>query len=112
MLEILLNNQIIVSKQNLRLGICNFVSKFVTYRTFKEVIKSVGDDVPKLLNYSNASLFLIDSTGQTLQAMSYDGEKERMKNETYTSGFENEYLIDNTQIVMFPTNVGLQGMSF
>ena len=55
---------------------------------------------------------MIDSTGQTLQAMSYDGEKERMKNETYTSGFENEYLIDNTQVVMFPTNVGLQGMSF
>ena len=40
-------------------------------------------------------------------ALSYNSEEERIKNETYTSGFENEYLIDKTQVVRFPTNMGL-----
>lgn len=44
--------------------------------------------------------------------MFVDKEKERILDESYTSGFEKEYVIDRTQIVQFSTKIGLQGLSF
>jgi len=44
--------------------------------------------------------------------MFVDEEKEINLGETYTSGFEKEYVIDRNQIIHFSTKIGLQGLSF
>lgn len=44
--------------------------------------------------------------------MTLDKEAERIARAEYTGGFEKEYVLDSSQIVKFPTNMGLQGLTF
>jgi len=67
--------------------------------------------VPRILGYEKSSLFLID--GKSLCAISIDEESEKMQREIYEGlGFEKEYVIDKSQIVHFPTTIGLTGLAF
>jgi hypothetical protein len=50
-LEIFLNKLELVSSEDLRKEVTIFVSTFGKYRTFKEVIRGVSDDIPRLLGY-------------------------------------------------------------
>ncbi len=50
-LEIFLNKLELVSSEDLRKEATIFVSTFGKYRTFKEVIRGVSDDIPRLLGY-------------------------------------------------------------
>ena len=83
------------------------------FKTQKEVILSVRHDVPKLLGFQHSSMYVIDETGASLCAISLDEESDKIERENYQGmGFEKEYLIDTTQIVRFPTTLGLTGLVF
>ena len=58
-------------------------------------------------------MFVIDETGKSLCAISLDEETEKMERETYQGlGFEKEFVINKSQIVQFPTTLGLTGLAF
>jgi hypothetical protein len=57
-------------------------------------------------------MYVIDETGASLCAISLDEESDKIERENYQGmGFEKEYLIDTTQIVRFPTTLGLTGLA-
>lgn len=83
------------------------------FKTQKEVLLSVRHEVPKILGYEKSSMFSIDETGKNLCAISLDEETENIERESYVGlGFEKEFVIDITQIVRFPTTLGLTGLAF
>lgn len=83
------------------------------FKTQKEIILSVRHDVPKLLGFQYSSMYVIDEKGTSLCAISLDEESDKIERENYQGmGFEKEYLIDTTQIVRFPTTLGLTGLAF
>lgn len=51
MLEIFLNKLELVNNEDLMKQVSIFVHTFGRLRTFKEVIKGISDDIPKLLGY-------------------------------------------------------------
>ena len=56
---------------------------------------------------------MVDETGRSLCAISLDEESEKIQRETYHGmGFEKEFVIDRSQIVHFPTTLGLTGLAF
>jgi len=50
-LEIFLNKHVLIENQDLRQMVTTFVNTFGKCRSFKEVIKGVSEDIPKLLGY-------------------------------------------------------------
>lgn len=74
---------------------------------------SVRHEVPKLLGYRCSSMLMLEAQGTSLCAVSLDEEAEKMHKESYKGlGFENEFLIDQSSIVRFPTSLGLTGLAF
>lgn len=58
-------------------------------------------------------MYVIDETGGSLCAISLDEETDKIDRENYKGmGFEKEYLIDTTQIVRFPTTLGLTSLAY
>lgn len=88
------------------------MNTFSNYKTHKEILRSVKNDIPKLLGFANANVYLHDTNENSLLALSLDEEAERLANIEDPSGFEREFNFEQRQIVKFPDNMGMSGFAF
>jgi hypothetical protein len=72
---------VLAGKNKLRQDAISFVTKFVNFKTFKEVLSSVKNELPKLLGYRYSCMFVLDATSQNLQAIGFDEVADRMERE-------------------------------
>ena len=92
--------------------VIRFVDSFIQHRTFKSLIKQIKSDVPKLLGYSHAEVFLYDNTvlrKKNLYTMSVSTEEHSIDPDEDPPGFAEEFILDEKQIVRFPPNMGISG---
>jgi len=68
-------------------------------------------DVPRLLGFEHASVFLHDEQHGNLYAISIDEDQERRVREIEGT-FETEYAIDDSQVIRFPITMGVNGYCF
>ena len=79
-------------KSKMKQKVISFVSEFVKHQTFKSVIKMVKDEVPQLLGYEHAEVFLRDNVMHNLYCISIDN-KQQEEEALELEGFEHEYLL-------------------
>lgn len=89
-----------------------FVQKFTNIKTYKEILRSVKYEIPRLLGFKQCNIYLHDVNRKSLFALSIDEEAERLAMLEDPTGFEREFNFDERQIVHFPTNMGVSGFAF
>lgn len=92
--------------------VIRFVGGFIQHRTFKSLIRQIKSDVPKLLGYDHAEIFMYENSTtarKNLYCMSVGKEEVSIDPDQDPPGFEEEFVIDEKQVVRFPTNMGISG---
>ena len=89
--------------------IIRFVSSFIQHRTFKSLISQIKTDLPKLLGYEKAEVFMFDNIKRNLYCMSIRPETNQPDPTVEKPAFEKEFIIDEKQVVRFPPNMGISG---
>ena len=89
--------------------VINFVRGFIKHRTFRSLIRHLKTDLPTLLGYSYAEVFMYNQQLNNLYCMSIPMEDAQRDPEADPPGFEEEFIIDEKQIVRFPSNMGISG---
>ena len=110
-LQAFTNAKLARQKATLKRNLLEFVCRFTNYYNFKQIVRSVRDEIPDLFGYEKACLFLKDSSGQNLCVISQDDEADALKRKNGPPGFELEFTIDEAQVVKFPPRMGITGMS-
>lgn len=96
-------------KMKMKHRIIKFVTSFIQHRTFRSLIKQVKTDLPRLLGFSAAEVFMYDQMQKNVYCMSIRVEEPSIDPERDAPGFEEEFIIDEKQIVRFPLNMGISG---
>ena len=84
-------------KELMKSRVIRFVSGFVQHRTFKSLIRQVKSDVPKLLGYGHAEIFMYENTStarKNLYCMSVPMFDQSIDPDEDPPGFEEEFIID------------------
>ena len=68
-------------------------------------------DLPKLLGYKEAEVFSYDHPTRQLYCMSIRPDNNQRDPDQDPPGFEEDYIIDEKQIVRFPTHMGVSGFA-
>ena len=89
--------------------VIRFVGGFIEHRTFKSLIRQVKTDLPKLLGYGHAEVFMYDHPNRNLYCMSVPMEDPSIDPDQDPPGFEEEFIVDEKQVVRFPSNMGVSG---
>ena len=89
--------------------VIRFVGEFIEHRTFKSLIRQVKTDLPKLLGYGSAEVFMFDHPNKNLYCMSVPMEDHSIDPDADPPGFEEEFIVDEKQVVRFPSNMGVSG---
>lgn len=92
--------------------VIRFVGGFIQHRTFKDLLRQIKTDVPKLLGYGHAEVFMYDNQQvgrENLYCMSVPMEDATYDRVEDKPGFEQDFIIDEKQVVRFPTNMGISG---
>lgn len=103
---------VLEKKDQVILNTIDFVKNFVRFTNLKEILYSVKYDIPKLLGFSAANIYILDPSGDSLFALQIDEDAEKRAKESKTYSFANEYAFDESQIVRFPLSMGVNGFSF
>ena len=109
--DIFVNAGLAFKKHKTQKEVIQFVHKFTSFKTVKEILRSVKNDVPKLLGFKAANIYLSEPESQSLLALSVDEEAEKLAVAADPQGFEREFNFDQRQIVKFPNNMGLSGFA-
>ena len=110
--EIFNNLMVMDKKDQTLLNTIEFVKTFCSFKNLKQVLYSVKYDIPKLLGFTNANIYILDETLNSLYAMQIDEDAEKRAKASQSYSFANEYAFDESQIVRFPTSMGVNGYSF
>jgi len=110
--EVFINNMVLEKKDQVILNTIDFVKNFVRFTNLKEILYSVKYDIPKLLGFSAANIYILDPSGDSLFALQIDEDAEKRAKESKSYSFANEYAFDESQIVRFPLSMGVNGFSF
>ena len=89
--------------------VIKFVTGFIQHRTFRSVIKHLKRDLPKLFGFGQAEVFMYDRPRKNLYCMSVRIDDAGTEADPSLKGPEAEFVIDEKQIVRFPTNMGISG---
>lgn len=84
----------------------------MNFTNLKQVLNSVRYDIPKLLGFSYANIYMIDQSGGNLYAISIDEDAEKRAREADDYTFEQEFAFDESQIVRFPISMGINGFAY
>jgi hypothetical protein len=76
--DIFVNSGLVFKKYRTQKEVIEFVQKFTNFKTVKEILKSVKNDVPKLLGFKAANIYLSEPESQSLLALSVDEEAEKL----------------------------------
>lgn len=88
-----------------------FVKRFMNFRNFKEILRSIKSELPYLMGFQAANIYLHDPAGKNLFSISINDESNTSPEKQAVS-FESEFVVDETQIVRFPCNMGVNGFAF
>ena len=110
--EIFVNNMVLEKKDQIILNTIDFVKTFSKFSNLKQILYSVKYDIPKLLGFSAANIYILDPSGESLYALQIDEDAEKRAKESKNYSFANEYAFDESQIVRFPISMGVNGYSF
>ena len=90
--------------------VIKFAISFMQHRNYRSVIKHVKNELPGLLGFTSAEVFLLDGPNRNLYCMSvrpdevlHDSEEGKGRS------FENDFIVNEERIVRFPTNMGVSG---
>ncbi len=86
-----------------------FVLSFMNFTNLKQILNSVRHDLPKLLGFSHANIYQVDP--HSLFAVSLNEEDEKRARAEIGFSFEQDYVFDESQIVRFPLNMGVNGFT-
>jgi hypothetical protein len=81
----------------------------MNFKNFKQVLKSIKHELPNLMSFEHASVYLHDPVKDNLFSISINEDAEQ---ETSSSSFERNFVIEESQIVRFPTSMGINGFAF
>lgn len=96
-------------KDKMKGRVINFVKDFINHRTFKSLIRNLKTDLPTLLGFTCAEVFMHSNQMNNLYCMSVTMEEPVRDPDADKPGFEEEFIIDEKQVVKFPTNMGISG---
>jgi hypothetical protein len=99
-------------KTILQKNLIDFVFKFMKIKNIKDLLRSVKNEVPKLLDFKNANIYVYDVERESLKAMVIDENNERLLKMEDPKGFERDFYFDERSIVRFPRNMGTSGFCF
>lgn len=89
-----------------------FARNFMGLMNLKDVLKSVRYDVPRLLGFQNACIYILDQrTRDNLFAVSLDEDADKRVRELGNYSFEQDFVFEDNQIVRFPTSLGVNGFT-
>jgi hypothetical protein len=71
----------------------------------------IRDDLPVLLGYENACLFIYNDDKKSLYSINLDEEGDRLAKENGPPGFERDFVVESGQVVEFPVTMGLTSYS-
>lgn len=109
--DIFVNSGLVHKKMATQSEVIKFVHKFTNHKTFKDILQTVKYDIPKLLGFRSANIYLNEAQSQSLLALSVDEDAEKMARKEDPKGFEREFHFESRQIVKFPNNMGLSGFA-
>lgn len=98
-------------KKAVQKNVVAFVKRFINFVNLKEILRAVKKDIPKLLGYKQASIFMHDTEQNNLYTVNLDEDAENRTRDHYGT-FEVEFAFDESQVVRFPTSMGVNGLSF
>lgn len=69
-------------KQQLKSQVIRFAIDFIQHRTYRSVIRHVKTDLPKLLGFKQAEVFILDRPNKNLYCMSVRPNDKKKKHDT------------------------------
>ncbi len=73
----------------------SFVKRFINFVNLKEILRAVKKDLPKLLGYKHASIYIHDAKRDNLYTVNLDEDAETRAKEHYGT-FEVEFAFDES----------------
>ena len=74
--------------------VIRFVADFIQHRTFKSLIRQLKTDLPTLLGYTYAEVFMYNQQQKNLYCMSIPMEDAQRDPDEDPPGFEEEFILD------------------
>lgn len=106
-------NSALEMKKSLMYGhIIEFVQRFTNIKNFKDLLRSIKYEVPKLLDFKAANIYIYDATQENLKALNLDEDAERLAKKEDPNSFERDFNFDERSVVRFPRNMGISGFAF
>ena len=93
-------------------NIIEFVQRFTNIKNFKDLLRSIKFEVPKLLDFKSANMYIYDTTQENLKALNLDEDAERLAKKEDPNSFERDFNFDERSVVRFPRNMGISGFAF
>ena len=110
--EVFTNSALEMKKSLMHKNIIQFVQRFTNIKNFKDLMRSIKFEVPKLLDFKAANIYLYDSTEENLKALNLDEDAERLAKKEDPHSFERDFNFDERSVVRFPRNMGISGFAF
>ena len=80
-------------KVQIQKNVISFARNFMGFMNLKEVLKSVRYDVPRLLGFQNACIYILDQkTQDNLFAVSLDEDADKRVREMGNYSFEQDFV--------------------
>lgn len=83
-------------KDKIKAHTIDFTKRFMNFTNVKQVLGSIKHELPQLLGYQKANIYLLDTNVRSLYAISLDEEAEKIAREENRGGFENEFIVDES----------------
>lgn len=110
--DIFTENMILEKKDQVKLNCIKFTERFVAYSDLKSILKAIRYDVPKLLGFQGANIYMYEEDKDNLYALQIDEDAEKRARESAIYSFANEHAFTENQVVRFPSTMGVNGFSF
>lgn len=112
MITVFYNNFIIRDKLAIRKHLLEFISKYKDLYTIKKCISSVEKDIPKLFGFEKATIMMHNDKIKSLYYICLDDDIDKIYKANNPPGFECDYRVQSSQVVDYPTNMGISGFCF
>lgn len=98
-------------KKTVQKKVVSFVKEFMNFVNLKQVLRAVKTEIPQLLGYKQASIYMHDAVRDNLYTVNLDEDAESRAKEHYGT-FEVEFAFEESQVVRFPTSMGVNGFAY
>jgi hypothetical protein len=109
-MDVFLTSSNFIRKTQLITDTRQFIKQTLETKTIKALMLLVKNNLPSILDFGHAYIYLCNLEKDRLFTLSIDEEAERVARKAH--GFEQEYFVDPHMLINYPIETGMAGFAF